>query len=399
MRLTREFNLFCLALRQPQDAASIAALRRELAEGPDWDCIVEGARRHRVESLLLAGLQACRSPDLPARVVAETHREALAAARRSLGQIREIARLTRLFSQSEIRVMALKGVVLSAQLYGDPALRNPRDIDLLVDPDRFSDAEALLTEAGYRRSGPRLSPRQAVAYRRWIKDAGYIHAATGILVELHHRLSDNPALIACNFSELWEARQEVDIAGAVVATLPRRFVALYLCAHGAAHCWEELRWLADFAAALQEPDIAEAAITAARSAGLEAPMLHALMLAHDWLGAPVGAQHLDQARADRRVRHLHRILSHFYAGALWCRTPPRASLAGFLRYSLWLRCYAYSLKPEWAYWRHQAMREFVTPADWQTLRLPDRLFWVFPLIRPIGWLVRRWRGRRPAGAA
>ena len=26
-----------------------------------------------------------------------------------------------------------------------------------------------------------------------------------------------------------------------------------------------------------------------------------------------------------------------------------------------------------------------------TVRLPDALFWLYPLLRPVGWLVRRWQ--------
>ena len=37
------------------------------------------------------------------------------------------------------------------------------------------------------------------------------------------------------------------------------------------------------------------------------------------------------------------------------------------------------------------MREWFTPADWNTVRLPDALFWLYPLLRPVGWLVRRWQ--------
>src|SRR5258708_27599074 len=99
MRVSREFRLFCLALRRPQHAADIAALRDELAADPDWGCILEGARRHRVAPLLLAGLHACHSPGLPADVVAALRGEALAAAQRSLAQTAEIARLARIFAQ------------------------------------------------------------------------------------------------------------------------------------------------------------------------------------------------------------------------------------------------------------------------------------------------------------
>jgi hypothetical protein len=392
MCMSREFRLFCLALRRPLHPTDSAALRDGLAAGPDWDCILAGARRHRVAPLLLAGLHAVRSPDLPAESVAELRREAVAAARRSLAQTAEIARLVRIFSEAGIPVLALKGIVLSAQLYGDPALRDPRDIDLLVDPQQFDAAGALLIEAGYRRNAPILSPRQSAAYQRWIKEAEYVHPVTGIWVELHHRLSDNPALIPCKFTELWPEREEVEIASIVVATLPRRHLPVYLCVHGAHHCWERLRWLVDLAAALQEPGAMEAAIAAAEAEGLGPPMLHALVLAHDWLGLPVDEPCLARARVDRRVAHLHRILTHFYAGPAWYQTPRRGSFAGFLRYSLWLRLYNYSLKRDWRYRRHQALRELITPADWEVVRLPDRLFWLFPLLRPIGWLVRRWRG-------
>jgi hypothetical protein len=390
-RMTPEFRLFCLALRRPQREADIAALCREIAAGPDWDCLIEGARRHRVAPLLLAGLQTCRSAHLPTTVVAALRQQALAAAKRSLAQTREIRRLSRIFSQAEIRVLALKGVVLSAQLFGDPGLRNPRDIDLLADPNEFARAEAVLIEAGYRRSGPILSPRQTAAYRRWIKDTRYLHVTAGIGVELHHRLGDNPALIPFDFAMLWREREEIEIAGALIATLPRRHLPLYLCVHGAGHCWEELRWLIDLAATLQQPGATDAAVAAADAAGLGAPMLHALTLAHDWLAVPADEQRLSRARADRRVARLDRILAHFYAGSAWYRTPPQASFAAFLRYSLWLRLYTYSLKAEWRYWGHQSLREFVTPADWDAVRLPDSLFWLFPLVRPIGWVIRRWR--------
>ncbi|MBV8338227.1 MAG: nucleotidyltransferase family protein [Alphaproteobacteria bacterium] len=224
-----EFRLFCLAVRRPQREEDIAALSREIAAEPDWNCLIEGARRHRVAPLLLAGQQACRSPHLPTTVVAGLRQQALAAAKRGLVQTREISRLSRIFSQAEIRILALKGVVLSAQLFGDAGVRNPRDIDLLADPNEFARAEALLIEAGYRRSGPILSPRQTAAYRRWVKDTGYLHTAAGINVELHHRLSDNPALIPFDFAALWREREKVQIAGALIATLPRA-ISRFICA-------------------------------------------------------------------------------------------------------------------------------------------------------------------------
>jgi hypothetical protein len=119
-------------------------------------------------------------------------------------------------------------------------------------------------------------------------------------------------------------------------------------------------------------------------------MLYALVLAHDWLGLPVEKRHLARPRADRRVARLDRLLAHSY-GAVWHRMPRSGSVAALLRYSLWSRLHTYALKSDWLYWGRQVQRDFVMPADWEALRLRDRLFWLFPLMQPVGWVLRRWQ--------
>src|SRR5262249_29886615 len=84
--------------------------------------------------------------------------------------------------------------------------------------------------------------------------------------------------------------------------LSRRALVLYLCVHGAGHAWERLRWLVDLAALLRAPGSADAALADADAAGLGAAMLHALTLAHDWLGLAVDQAHLARARASAPVR-------------------------------------------------------------------------------------------------
>jgi len=340
--------------------------------------------------VLLSNLKASASPHVPSDVMSDLRQQASTAAQQSLAQIAELRRLSRHFTRAGLHVLVLKGVVLSAQLFGNPALRYPRDIDLLVDPAEFATAEELLLKCGYRRIGPTLLPRQRTVYQRWIKETAYLNAQTGTLVELHHRFSDNPALIRCEFFKLWEDRDQIEVAGAIFAGLPRGQLPIYLCAHGASHCWAELRWLVDFAASVREAGAIDRAVEMAEVASFGPPMLHAVMLAHDWLGLPVDEHFLTRARTDRRVIRLHRILSRFYSGDVLDQSQ-RTAWLNFRRYSLWLRLYRYFLKTEWRYLKYQALREFISPADWDTVRLPDSLFWLFPLVRPIGWLVRRWR--------
>jgi hypothetical protein len=246
--------------------------------------------------MLLSGLARC-SAGVPPDVLAGLRRQANAAAVRSLAQIAEVGRLAGAFARADIRVIALKGVVLSAQLFSDPGLRDARDIDFLVDPEKFGEAAAVLAAAGYARVGATPTPRQETAYRRWIKDVEFAHAATNARIELHHRLADNPRLIDCDFATLWSERAEVRLGEATVPALGPARLAPYLCAHGASHGWERLRWLIDLAAALREPGGAAAALAAAEADGLGAAMGHAVMRAHDWLGLPVAAGDLAAARS------------------------------------------------------------------------------------------------------
>ncbi|MEA2939287.1 MAG: hypothetical protein QOC56_2791 [Alphaproteobacteria bacterium] len=389
INLTPEFRVFCLALRHPGRPEDAEALRRGIAGAPDWAAIIAGARRHRVAPFLLAGLQACGSTGVPADVVAQLRRQSFEVARRSLAQVAEVGRLARALADGGVDVLALKGVVLSAQLHGDGSLRDARDIDLLVDPAQAARADAVLVASGYRCSNDALSPRQSAAYRHWIKDVEYIHAATGTHVELHCRLTDNAHLLANDFGTLWREREEVSVGGAVVATLSRRRLAPYLCVHGAGHAWERLCWLVDLATLFAERDSVDAALESADAAGFGPAMLHAVMLAHDWLGRAVADRHLARARASAPVRRLDHILSHFYAGAAWQELPRRGSWPGLARYSLWQRLYRLVLKSDWRYRSTQVMRECFTPADYDAVRLPDAFFWLYPLVRPVGWLMRR----------
>src|ERR1041384_2734266 len=130
MRLSPEFQVFCLALRQRQSPEVIGELRKMLSAELDWGHIVAGARRHRVASLLLSALHGAGSQHIPLSVISELRDQALSAAKASLAHMAELGRLAPMFARAGIRVLGLKGVVLSAQLHGSPALRNPRDIDL-----------------------------------------------------------------------------------------------------------------------------------------------------------------------------------------------------------------------------------------------------------------------------
>lgn len=121
-------------------------------------------------------------------------------------------------------------------------------------------------------------------------------------------------------------------------------------------------------------------------------MLHAMLLARQWLGCAIDQEQIADANESRSVSQLNSILARSYGPSTWFYSPPRGSFAGFLRYSIWRRRYVYSLKRGWRYRTGQLARELIAPADWDTFRLPARFSWAYPLLRPAGWIVRRLTG-------
>jgi Uncharacterised nucleotidyltransferase len=201
-------------------------------------------------------------------------------------------------------------------------------------------------------------------------------------------LTANPHLLPGEFDAIWSDHETVRVGQTVIATLSRHCLALYLCAHGAGHGWERLRWLTDLAAVLREPADVDAALTAAAAAGLGPAMLQTVALARDWLGLSVADNILTAAAANPQVARLDRILAHFFAGSgRGLRSSPNPWERA-RHFSLWLWLYSLSLKSDWRYRAHELAAGWICPADWQVMRLPDALLWLYPLLRPVGWVRR-----------
>jgi hypothetical protein len=187
-----------------------------------------------------------------------------------------------------------------------------------------------------------------------------------------------------------DTRDDFDLGNARRNAVSRRSAALPVRTWGGSCVGETLRWLVDLADAVRAVG-AEAALASARDTGLAPTLLHALLLAHDWLGLPVEPRLLAEASDDPVVVQLDRILARLYEGEAWHRIPRRDIPAALQRDRYWQLRYRLSLKLDRGYRARQIMRELVSPADWGTVALPDRLFFLYPLLRPIGWFFRRGR--------
>src|SRR5437870_3000271 len=183
------------------------------------------------------------------RASASTLRAMRAASRRSarrrLRATGELLSLLELFEADGIPAAPFKGPVLAAVLYGDVALREFVDLDILVRRRDVGRATDVLLSRGYRPEVPVEAGHEAA-----LLASGYhypLRRDDGLAVELHWNLAPREFPYPLDAEEVWTRLRPVPLGGRTVHTLGAEDLLLFLCAHGAKHCWWRRQWVADVA--------------------------------------------------------------------------------------------------------------------------------------------------------
>lgn len=163
------------------------------------------------------------------------------------------------------KVLVLKGVALGLSCYADPHWRPVTDIDLLIAPAQRWRAHAALDAAGYTHDG--YSQHGGV-----VQQASYREPTTGVYIDLHWALSNQPELAGrlCH-AELADAAEP--LPGWQGYRLSTVHALLHAVMHYAAHQPAEQRpaiWLLDMALLCAELQPQDWAVldAKARAAGL-----------------------------------------------------------------------------------------------------------------------------------
>lgn len=373
-----QFRLLAACARWPRGAERDEGVRRAVAVAErDWPAFLTMVRRHRMAPMALDGL-VCAGISPPAELKALAGRDV----RQVLGLCAEAARLQALFAAEGIAMAVVKGPALSLLLYGTPGLRQSKDLDVWVSPTDVARAIEQLEAGGYAViDGP---PAPAGPWLDlWLdmrKDSTGRHSATGFVLELHHRLTDNPHVVAQ--LSLADASREVILGGTVFRTLGEDDLFAYLCTHGTVTRWFRLKWLADIQAMLSgrtAEDIARL-YEAARGRDAERAAGLALQLCRRIWGLPLPADLSARLDADQRLARLER-------GCIAALCGPEFDRQRFG--STRTQLYLWRLKDTWAYRARQLRLAFV---DWSLMRrlpLPRPLHVLYLLARPGVWFWRK----------
>lgn len=302
LRPEAELLLCCarLALR-PAERERIVQL---LEAGLDWTRLVELAARHGLRPLLYRHLNALAPAAVPKKVFVELWSWYERTSGRNQAMAQELLRILHLLDLNGIRAIPYKGPALAASVYGDVALREFGDLDILLRPDDVIPAKALLLAQGYRPEYP-LEPAAEAALLR--SKAQYhlvlVHGVSATMVELHWMTDPDYPVERVADDQWWADLGIADMGGGKVRCFSARELLLILCLHGSKHYWASLAWLVDVAELLRRhaPTDWDWILSEAHALACERRLALGLRLAHQLLDAPLAVE------VQRRIAAVHAV--------------------------------------------------------------------------------------------
>jgi hypothetical protein len=216
----------------------------------------------------------------------------------------ELLRLLNVFEAHGILAVPYKGPSLAVSVYGDLALREFCDLDILVHRHDVSQAKEVLASMGYQ-ARYQLTKAQEAAFLRSQCEHPFMRGDGKSIVELHWGVAEKH-FFPLDTERLWGRLDRMPLGGGTVLSLSAEDMLLILCVHGSVHAWERLEWICDVAELVRVcQDIEWERIMAQASAlGGERMLLLGLFLASDLLGASLPERVSQRLRGEPNVKAL-----------------------------------------------------------------------------------------------
>jgi hypothetical protein len=358
----------CSQIRREEKAERLRLLAREPIR---WELLFNLADRHGTRPLLYQALTDLEEA-VPAAEMSALRQSYQTNLRKALFLSRELIRIVAQLSSLGIEVLPYKGLALAEAAYGDIALRQVGDIDLLIHAQDLSRIRDAVRELGYT---PHLtfSAAEERAYLKSGYECAFDGAAGPNLLEVQWAIQPRFYAIDFDMDGLFRRAATVTVAGRAMKTPSSEDMLLILSAHAAKHVWARLVWLCDIARIMSLPTLNWNWIESQATAlGIVRIIGVSMLLANRLLGAaiPPGAQ-VSLVDDPASVPLANEIQSHVASGAAF-------NVESFAYFRRMMR-----LREQPADRLRFLQRLAFTPGpgEWQSVRLPGPLFPLYRLVR------------------
>jgi Uncharacterised nucleotidyltransferase len=356
-----EHELLLCCARKHIDAETAAQIRNLLNYKLDWQYLFHIADLHAATPLLYWNLKTICPKKIPAELLQVLQEFFHFNSQRNMIFVRELIRLMQLFANCNIPVIPYKGVMLAASAYGNLALRQMTDLDLLVQEKDLSRTMDLLRDQGYE-----LTFQLPWEYHFTKSDS--LHN-----IDLHCPMFSEVVFAFPDPELVWQNLESFSLAGAALPNLTSEMALLIVSLNANKDGWDRLGQVSDVAALVDvSPHLDwEKFIRQQTTLGSKRIVFLGLFLAKTLLDAKIPPEVWEQIQSDPVVSNLaSQVISRLFSKA------PIVELDKFIFQIKVRERFQDRLKLFWKWMQPHKI-------DHELFPLPKSLSFLYYLIRPI----------------
>jgi hypothetical protein len=386
--LIPEYELIVRCIQRGSTQENSQRIRSLVRMDVNWADTLRIANRHGVVPLLYHRLSSQFRASIPVSVLHKFRDFYLASVTRNVSLTRELLRLSALLRLSGIPCIAFKGPVLASTVYGDVGLRRFDDLDILVRREQITEAKGLLHKEGFHLALP-VPPGQEAFFLRLQYYHSFLRSDGKVRIDMHWAPTLPYLSFMNDIEKLWERSRNVLVENKEIRTLSPKDHLLLLCEHGCRHCWERLSWIADVAGLVStHPSLNLTELVSAREkCGGRRMVSLGLCLASDLLGLPLSEDVTELISQDHLIKPLaSQVHRRLFAGEEPSAEVFQPGLNAFYREAM--------VRTRDQIMPYLAASLIPTQFDFNLFPVPDALFFLYFLLRPLRLITRYATGLR-----
>lgn len=237
-----EIRFLIECCRRDSSAESNQRITRIAERGHvNWGDLKSAAVSHGVLPLLYSVLKNCNPQLAPPGLMEEMRVNYLQNTARNLASAYRLTDILTNLEKNEIAAVPFKGPTLAEFYFGDLALRQFSDLDILISPEDAPKTFRVLAEIGYLPK-THLNDHQVNTF---VTGEYSLEFAKGVSrvegpVGLHWELTGKFSRRHFGIDRLMPRIKEAQFCGRRVRQMSHEDMLVYLCLHGAKECWRQL---------------------------------------------------------------------------------------------------------------------------------------------------------------
>lgn len=299
------YDVIRLSSRQSFDTRTRDDLLALLDGEPDWNLVLKLAGVHGVTPLVYQTLANHVLDEVPDGVLSFLKTQYVRTAAQNLSQVKELGHIQSMFSDSGIRMISFKGVVLATETYGSLALRPSTDLDILIEPSRFNAVRDVLRTAGYQQAEKEDSGHLLRAVYRYTAQQVVFYRTTPDVqvIDVHLNLMPPGYYYKFEFNDLFKRSHTVTLGNSEIVSFQTEDLLQIMCYQGVKNRWERLKHICDIDAIITSNpnmDWDQVRARAVKTRG-EGTLFLGLYLSHALLGTALPTEIREELRSFDRV--------------------------------------------------------------------------------------------------